>query len=299
MANPTDSNRDDPPTRRAALLRAAADGEIGPSEAGALEAHLLHSPEDREVIAFERRLREQIAAAAPSHAAPDALRRRVEALSTSPRTNLAGRRWSARSLWAVAAASVALAAAGIFVASQIPARLPSGGEVVNTSHRAALTRFLGWQHAECEVHADSIKQRFDIGPASDAPTKLAAILRREPDLGAIRTGADNGIEYLGGARCAVPGRGESVHIVLGYRDPETAGVRRLASLFVQDDHNELALDEGRTYHMRPRAGEWNGRDMTVCVWRRNGLIYFLVGTSAEALDAARRGVGVDPVSGEF
>lgn len=299
MADTVGSHRDDPPSQRTVLLRAAADNELSASQTHSLDLHLHAAPRDRDVIEFERRLRTEVAAAASSETTPDALRRSIAALVVGPSTASPRPQRSIRPLWALAAACVALAATVFVAASRFPARLPSGGEIVNSSHRAALTRFLGWQHAECEVHADAIRQRFDIGPAADAPEKLARIVQHTPDLGSIRSSNTQNVEYLGAARCAVPGRGESVHIVLGYRDPVAGKSRQLASLFVQEDFNELSLEPGRTYHMRPRSGEWDGRDMTVCVWRKDGLVYFLVGTSADALEAARHCVGAEPASGEI
>jgi hypothetical protein len=71
------------------------------------------------------------------------------------------------------------------------------------------------------------------------------------------------------------------------------------SLFVQEDHSELTLEHGRTYHMRPRAGPPQARDTAVCVWRKNGLVYFLVAATSEILEAARTNIGVEPADAEI
>jgi hypothetical protein len=301
--SPPDNPTDDSFSSRTSLLRAAADNELSPAESIELDSHLRALPDDQRVIDFERRLRTEIAAASPHCGqAPDALRRRLEAMTTvAPGLPYPSRRFAFRPAWAFIAASVVLVATGYLVVSRFPAQLPTQGEIVNASHRAALTRFLAWQHTDCEVHADAIKSRFDIGPAEAAPAQLARIIQREPDLGTLRTAApaNSDIEYLGAARCAVPGRGDSVHIVLGYRNPLDPSQSRLASLFVQEDNNELSLVPGRTYHMRQRPGDWDGRQITVCVWRNNGLIYFLVATSPEVLDAARISLNAEPATADL
>jgi hypothetical protein len=321
MHNPS-SAQPNPPDHvaghRTSLLRAAADNELTPDQSLELQAHLTASPGDRTVIDFERRLRSEIAAtAAELRTAPDSLRSRVGAMCT-PATSLSitaalhsqrTPRFIPRHALGLLAASLAMLATGYLVSSRWPSQLPINGELVNASHRTALTRFLSWQHSECEVHADTIKQRFDIGPAEAAPALLAEILQRQPDLGSLASDAnpDSAIEYLGAARCAVPGRGESVHIVLGFRNPaapaadppSTRSHRRLVSLFVQEDHSELTLEHGRTYHMRPRAGTPQARDTAVCVWRKNGLVYFLVAATSEILEAARTNIGVEPADAEI
>ena len=298
-------------SRRTTLLRGFADGELSDAEVVELQQHLEAYPADRVVIEQERRLREAIAQGEAGKA-PALLRDKVERIRQESRKAesepLAVQRtgsqrggWRFRRALVVGLAASLAMAIGLIVLTR-PAPLPVQGEVINAAHRSSVSRFVNAQHGECELYARLVAERFTIGPVSAAPSELAKILGIAPSLGDLAAGAGGpaGVEYLGAARCAVPGRGDSVHVVLavGGVAPDSGGRASLVSLFVQEDKGELRIEPGRTYFMTPKAGEWNGVPTSILVWRREGLIYFLVGTSADKLEAARIELGAAAPMGQ-
>jgi anti-sigma factor RsiW len=293
-----DPDRSGRPSRRTELLRAAADSELTAEQRAEFEAHLRACPADASVVAFEKALRGAIAETRIDGPSAE-LRARIEGMRGAAvrpvglavedgqglRFRLVRRRWT----WLALAAGVALVAGVTYRMAFAPPPRPSGGVLVNPDHRSALVSFVTGQHDECELHAQLVGRRFRIGPLQAAPPALSKIIGAAPDLGQIEA---SGVRYLGAAECAVPGRGASVHIVLdagALSESDGEGRTPLVSLFVQQDHGELNLEPGRTYRMVPR--EFGAGPAEIFVWRKGGLVYFLVSTSAEKLDAVRLGLG--------
>ncbi len=284
------------PSRRTALLRAAADGQLSPADQAALRDHLAAHPEDEAVIEFERALREGVGQwrAEPPSAA---LRARVAEIAKSAHAVadpvppvVAGKvgRGRAALRWLAIAAVVALVSVPIVRVMTAPGPLPGPGEIITASHRASLCSFVRSQHSDCEVHEQMVRERFRIATLGEAPEAFRGILGAAPDLGDLE---HSGVRFLGAMECAVPGRGTSVHLVLDAGDPgQTADPSAYVSLFVQQDHDELALEPGRTYRMLRNAGEIDA-PAEIWVWRKDGLVYFLVAPSEQNLDAARTALG--------
>lgn len=302
---------------RAQLLRAAADAELSSHEAEQLAAHLASTPDDERVIQFERGLRQSIGEMA-SGAAPAELRSRIESLRSAtpmtpsvahacahvatPRPDLAApQRTRHRRLLRTVCAGGLLAAviAGVVF---IPwhASLPTGEVAVAPSHRTALVSFVNDQHAECELYAKLIAERFRIGPREDVRAELAKILDSAPDLGTL---LNSPVEFLGAARCAVPGRGSSVHLVIrvpGEQSSDGVEPQELVSLFVQQDHAELNIPEGKSFSMVPTDQSASKPEHRhIQVWRNKGLVYFLVSASRQSLDAVAGVVGSLEPGGEI
>jgi hypothetical protein len=299
-------------SRRTTLLRGFADGELSDAEVAELQQHLEAYPADRAVIEQERRLREAIAQGEAGKA-PALLREQIERIRQDAqaggaeplvlqRTIAQRGGWRFRRTLVVGLAASLVMAIGLIALTR-PAPLPVQGEVINAAHRSSVLKFVSAQHGECELYAKLVAERFTIGPVSAAPSELAKILGIAPSLGDLAAGASSpaGVEYLGAARCAVPGRGDSVHVVLavGGVVPDAAGRASLVSLFVQEDRDELLIERGRTYFMTSKTGEWTGVPMSILVWRKDGLIYFLVGTTSDKLEAARIELGAAAPMGQL
>lgn len=303
-----DPGRSGGPSRRTELVRAAADDEVTTEQRAEFEAHLRDFPADGSVVAFERALRFAVAETRIDGPSAD-LRARIEGMRTAAprrvglaveggqasRFRLVRRPWT----WLALAAGVALVAGVTYRTAFAPPPRPSGGVLVNPEHRSALVSFVSGQHEECELHAQLVARRFRIGPLQAAAPVLSRIIGAAPDLGRIEA---SGVRYLGAAECAVPGRGASLHIVLDAGVPSESdggGRTALVSLFVQQDHDELSLEPGRTYRMVPRESGPGAGPAEIFVWRKGGLVYFLVSTSEVKLDAVRRGLGAAEPTGSI
>jgi hypothetical protein len=158
------------------------------------------------------------------------------------------------------------------------------------------------------------------------------ILDAAPDLDRL---AASGLQYIGAARCAVPGRGSSVHLVLRLprqdapgdaRPADHSNSKELVSLFIQQDRGELVIEPDRTYSVtadgpdetgdpaktgsparndriaNPTTPRQDSADATsspqqILVWRRAGLIYFLVARTPTNINAAREALSIPEPSG--
>lgn len=292
------------PSRRTALLRAAADGELTAAGEQELRDHLAARPDDRAVVAFEQELRKSIASAALGHPAPQ-LKERVQHLCAAARqrestplpvqTTAPQRHW--QTAWLAIAASVALVAGIAYLTVRRPQALPAPGELITPTHRVSLVSFVSSQHEECELHADMIGSKLRIDSLGKAPAAFREVLGREPDLGRL---AQSGLRFMGAGPCAVPGRGRSVHMVFDAGAdpaPREGGRTALVSLFVQQDSGELAIEPGRTYRLVPTEGSPSTTTAEIYVWKTNGFVYFLSSTSAPAMERARLALGAGDPTG--
>jgi anti-sigma factor RsiW len=313
-----------PVSRRTQLLRAAADAQLSAAEEHELAAHLAAHPEDRAVIDFERKLRTGVARAWEPAAAPADLRERIaQSIARQPAPSLVtqesepvGRpfrlpwrslndrttpdtphsetdapdhRFRLKPTWPLltALAAAAVLAFGLFLA------LPRAS-FDWPADRPVLVSFLVNHHNECEVHADRVAAEFNIRRADEAPEAFSRLLGTRAELGDLDRA---GLIFLGGRKCAVPGGGQSVHVLLAAKHAPDS----IASLFIQRDTGALPIEDGRMYtvlapelaaepaaptarpHSAPSAA---APAPEILVWRRDGLLYFLVCNSAIVREAS-------------
>lgn len=291
---------------RTELLRAAADNELTPAQAVDLERHLAEHPEDQRVIQFERELRGSVAASV-SGVVPSRLRDRITAMTSTAGstgesipfrevTELPHRRFSRSVRWMAIAASVAIVAGGAFVVVRQHSADSTDGTLITQPYRTSLVSFIGSQHEECEVHADTIGIRFKITKLSDVPGEFAKLLGSTPDTGHFE---DSGLKFLAAGPCAVPGRGKSVRMVLeSTADDQASGGRgALVSIHIQQDTGELNLEPGKTYRLLDKFAQRGAAAPEIFVWRRDGFIYFLTSKSESAMQMARAAFGAKEPSG--
>lgn len=283
-------------SERTRLLRAAADGELTAQDRSDLEAHLRTNPDDAAVVLFEQQLRESVGVEIWGEPSAE-LRARIAGLcaaSTSPdhrhlkpllrRSSFAnvGFRWV---YGAVAAVLLVAVGTGAWLARPRH-NLPPAGTLVTASHREALSSFISAQHKACEVSAAMVSKRFRIGPLSDATAPLSDILGVTPDLSSLN---HPNVRYLGASECAVPGDGNSIHIVLDVTPSVTGSSEAaLVSLFIQRDTGEVAIETGQAYELTATGGD----GPPIVVWRDGVMIYFLRSSSPTELDAVQRAIGV-------
>lgn len=289
------------PSLRAQLLRAAADGETTTQQAAAIKEHLRDNPEDASVIEFERQLRQSIASLG-ADSVSDQLRRRVRALAAAPpdaasspvgRITPAGR---GANRWFAIAASLAVIVAGGYV---VVRTLQSGTQLqvplaLDDAYRASLVSFVSIHHEQCELHAEMAMRELKFTNLDEIPSEFAAVLGTTVDVGSP---AISGFHFMGGGPCAVPGGGESVHMVFEADDATLAKRTPMISLFVQQDSGTIPIEQGRTYRVLVKSGTvTTDYPCEVYVWKKNGLVYFLASTSRSALSATLRAFNVDEPS---
>lgn len=266
----------------AALIRAAADGELPDEQQARLDAHLASHPEDASRIEFERQLRSATGRVMSGVSAPDGLRARIEQIGNEAMAVQTREPsfWS-RSSWLGLAASV-LVVGGVLTALMAPMS-PVGPDA---RYRASLISFLDREHVRCWIDSDVILDKFDVRESDMLPAEAESLFGRavvQDDFGDF-----DGLEYVGGGQCDVPGRAPSLH--LGFKTDGSRGEAGVAvSLFVQADNGRLEMAEGVTYRLT--SGRRASGVCTIYAWTHDGLIHFMVSDDAGACDFGRAALG--------
>ena len=267
---------------RAALIRAAADGELTDAQASKL-ADFDGSARSR--IAFEQGLRGAVASAMGGVETPAGLRDRVlataRAASDEDRLaeNLESRSvetrdrsfWNGQGRLVGAIAAVLMLAVGAFFVTQMA---PSGfgGGADGTAYRTSLARFVTAEH-ERTLDESSAHKKHVFTNVNDAVEKTGS------DLGAAPSVPPCGgqTKFRGAAPCHLPGKGPSAHFQFAVEAGEGAEPRTV-SLFVRKDGGELPIEEGRAYRVNTEACDVEG--VAIYVWRARGLMYTFVSSGA-------------------
>jgi len=272
----------------ASLLRRAADDELNPGERATLDAHLKAHPEDAQRIEFERRLRAACGRVMSRVTTPAKLGRHVQgavALERRQREGLFMAQTRRRSFWAGArrAMSVAALLAIGALASFMFQQVPLGGHA--EAYDLRLAGFVNAEHARCCTNSGYSHRKFAVADLSEVPDAFAELLGSRPEV----TGLEGtNIEFAGAGRCAVPGRGASIHMLFRVPDPD-GGEPVEASIFVQEDLGDLDLADGVTYVIEGGA---SARNLPIYVWKRGGLVHYLLSDEKDACDRLCRALGV-------
>ena len=252
----------------ASLLRAAADGELPAEAEAALRASAGDGRVDR-VASFERALRGRVGAAMSESSAPVGLRDRLRAAMEPERVitgeepeGVIARRersfWSGGGPLIGLAAAVALAAVVWVLA---PGGRTAGSPIDGMLAQAAVG--LAAEHSECLTDPSHFAIRGEQAGADPG----AYITERIGDLPVNLRLGDEGFRLSGLGACPLPTGGRSVHLLY---EPEDSGLEPV-SLFVQNAATaETTLREDAVY----TSGQ--GGPPYVRVWRRGGVVYYLV-----------------------
>lgn len=286
------------PLGEAAQIRALADGELGPAEAGQVLEQAGADGPGR--VAFEQSLRGAVARIMSEGAsAPADLRERILAQAhedaytdseidhhdTAPLQMRVSRRppWSL-----LIAATVALTAgAAVLMRGGLmwTSSTPQQGQTAQVAQVTRLASFVSAQHDKCALFSEHFKRKMVARTEAEATAAAVELLDRVPhvlDLRATRL-AQAGYEFAGLGRCGVPGKGRSAHLM--YRS-QTADAPTV-SLFVQEDLGSLPLEDGRFYCCR--QAESKGTSLTL--WREDGLVYYLFTPRLDDAEHARAAFG--------
>jgi len=289
-------------------VRLAADEELSSDQSRALrELSAAPGSQVSDRVAFEHALRDSVARVmGDAPPAPDALRDRIlRALHENPEqpapepipfrpsepAKPSAHTGPFRLGWILAAAAmVAVTAIVLWVPNQGgPSALgpgPQRGSIIPAATAERLVSFLDRNHDKCANFGDVFKQKMVYRTHAEAAQAAIEILHRLPEILEL---SDQrlvvlGYEFAGLGRCGVPGTGQSAHLI--YR-PIAVIEGPAISLFIQEDTGELPLEEGTTCYC---AGLCKDGKKQITVWRREGMVYYLV-TPAVLHDKAREAFG--------
>jgi hypothetical protein len=180
-------------------------------------------------------------------------------------------RWSG---W-LAAAAVALAAGGVWLASPSG---PAGGPLAQAPALApersmSLVQFATAEHSRCATLGTHFDRKMQARSLADAQKAAIELLTKVPGVLALRSVAleEAGYEFAGLGQCHVPGAGRSAHII--YKaNPTLAPGAPNVSLFIQEDMGDLEIEPDVAF----RSSQPDSQGMQLTVWRSGGLNYYLV-----------------------
>ncbi len=290
------------------LLRRAADEELTSEEVQALESHLAAHPQDREFIAFERRLRGAVGRVMGDVSAPQDVRAAVQAQAAQPALRLAGTAASApgalraapRRLLApsgLAAGVVLLVGAAVVIGLSGRAdwfdwfRAPQ----IDISSEDGSLGFPIDEHRRCESDATYAQKKFTLHSREQLRQHFADELHWNvslPDLGAF------GYEFAEAGNCSV-GRGTVDSVHLRYTNgPSTLSVWIEQSM-PSDLTHSAAIVEGHAYLVTPTNRE-AARDAkgAYYAWRDCDFVYRLVPASVDQAREMAVAIGMPDVPAE-
>lgn len=276
---------------RAAVIRAAADGELdGAEQTEAVAAALADSGAE---VSFERRLREATGRVMGGVSAPAGLRERIAALAQQASVEqaatdaldqealaagLAERSTETRSpgFWSsgvfsrgrvvgAIAAVLLLGVAGVFV-SQMSSLTTQQGDTL--AYRTSLAQFVSGEHTRT-LDDRVAETKYTYKAADDASVAMTKVLASTP----VIPPCDGRTKFRGASPCGVPGKGPSAHMQF-VLPAENDSAGRIVSVFVKQDRGELPIEENTTYRINAKACHLS--DVYICVWRHEGLLYTLV-----------------------
>lgn len=266
--------------RVAALLRAEADGEIDAAGAAELDAAGITAREDR--VEGERALRAATARVMGDVRTPSGLRddvlRALRGGTVSGDVRVTRTMLTARLRLVGMAAVLALCVTGVWLA----ARYAMPQQESDLALRAATVAMEEHVRSASDVvYAEKSKSK--IREVSEIASFCRDRLGRVPSIDwLVRQG-----EFLGGGPCSLPGEGEVVH--LRFLAKAACGHTEYFSLFIQRDTGDVRFPAEGKSSVVPCGGA--GEQVTV--WRRDGLLHFLVSADAELVRCLVRARYID------
>jgi hypothetical protein len=260
-----------------ALLRLGADDELIAPERDRLAAHLRAHPEDAARLDTERALRARVGRLLDrSPGAPADLRDSVASILRSDASEAPVIRRTDRSFWRRSLAPLAIAASLVFVVSasiviRQAAVRSTDAAWMDANLGAEVAGFVEREHSRCVGLDDATNMKFVTSTLDGAHALI------EERLGAGARKLDlsgQGLELTGAGACHVPGEGRSVHLLYRPVDGDGGAV----SLFVQAGAPDFrGVDSSCLCLTDLVEGE------EVLVWRRDGLVFYLVCPAGESL----------------
>jgi hypothetical protein len=298
------------PMNIAALLRAAADGEIdelSDAQRAVLDGYLADHPEGESQIGFERAMRQSCSRSMSGASCPEALRAKVIAIADAARQEDesyanriadAGRYTRSKSFWSRspmlgAAAALLIVTAGALIWQSVSFTsnsAPSGLNIQQANYYNRVSDFVVREHTRCcdDKAAQAKLVEHDIGRATEYFSQAFGHQVSVPDMEQV----DGQIEFFGGGDCSVPSTPRSGHLRFDAIAPD--GQRISLSLFISPDPGLLPLEEGLIYTMDSEACAAAGTRLFA--WVSDGLQYLLVSEADDEMCAKVRGLMQAPTT---
>lgn len=266
---------------RAELIRAAADGEVPMDRIPA---------SDRTRVEFERALRQAVDRVSPDATAPDHLRASIMQAfrehappaaaapvgASDSRATTSPSFWNRAPRWLGVAALLALCATVVVMSIRT-------GYTTFGGHQGAIktASFIQREADSCTQLDEHFNAKFRARSMDEARDLATSIFQKTPEalLRADDALTAMGYRFAGFGRCAVPGPGDSAHLIY-HADANHADA---LSLFIQQESDALALERDCCYLLP--GGE--ASDDRVVAWREDGFIYYLFSHNPTAIDTAR------------
>ncbi len=301
--HPEHAQENGQPINIAALLRAAADGELTDCQCKELEAHCAQCDDAQCQIEFEKALRRCCGRVMGEPCCPDALRAKITAMARQDdqdnqhddyarRIAQSNRRTRSQRFWVrspimSAAAALLILAAGTLVwqSSSLSNRnTPAHFTPTQASYFNRVSDFAVREHTRC--CDDSIAQaklvKVDINEAIDYFSQAFGTQVSVPDMDQVA----GQVEFFGGGDCHVPSTARSGHLRFDVTSPE--GKRISLSLFVSPDPGLLPMEEGLIYALESEACSAAGTRLFA--WVRDGVQYLFVSEASDEMCAKVRGL---------
>jgi len=285
-------------------VEAFADGELDVESNLRVLERMAMSPDATRRVVHQQELRRMVdrAMREQTPAVPAALRAKIEAL-TRPAAHaeraamrhgaspIAGRigRWA----WPAAAAMIALAAVGLWLANRPPSETrPRIAAPDKNNHPFAAPVFaanliaddrparMGRKHDRCAEQIQNLRGIEQFTREVEAiPRDVENFLGIGGSMPVLDL-SSVGYEFAGAGPCGLPG-GKAVHLVYNPIDP--AEQNASVSLWIRADAGEVQVEEGKVYAANP-----NDAAHPILVWRRGNVVYYLAGqATSRMLDAAK------------
>jgi hypothetical protein len=179
--------------------------------------------------------------------------------------------WTAKRkrFWTIAGALIVLVALGV-LSTFLIARRPEAGP--QSAGKGELAAYLSDEHKAAFREGTRLDQKFTLTDMAALGPSLQNWVGNSKTFEELFPGG--GLKFLGAGKSAVPGAGESAHLRL------TADAGGDLSLFIKQYRQLPKLDEG-SYTLP-------GRATSIDVWRRGGLMYYLVANTSDALGVLRK-----------
>ena len=302
--HPEHAQESNQPMNIAALLRAAADGELTDHQCEQLDAYMSKNPEAESQIKFEQALKGSCGRVMTRPCCPDALRDKIVAMAgvadqesqvytqqyaqgieASNKRTRSSSFWSRSPMMGIAAAVLMMVAGTMIWQSASFTNIsnaPEGLNVQQANYYNRVSNFVIDEHKRCgdDSAATAKLIRHDI---DEATRYFSEEFGRElvlPDM----VKAEGQIEFFGGGDCSVPSTPRSGHLRFDAYAPD--GKRISLSLFVSPDPGLLPMQEGITYPLDTKACQEAGTRLFA--WSKDGIQYLLVSEASDEMCAKVR-----------